>query len=336
MSRDTAGQRELDYVQALLRRGFVNIPRILFDYTADLALDYDTIGKLFAVMAAVGGRAEEAFGPYAVSKKAGSGDFELMHRLIEDLKAHDLVDSEETTDQILFTFQPLHFRLRAIHEHYRQQQEEEVAAGIHPAVRTAERLLVNLNDRQVADVLDWVENYNFGPEMVEAVIREGQRQGITRMAYLNKIARQWHEEGVTTPAEAEESAQRHRRAMAKHRAVLQYLGLDRPVSMAEQAMLDKWSEEWGFSNEMIIRACAAAVGKNNQFQYVNRVLESWRERGIKSLADVERDLTEYKQRRAGAPSATRSRKPASTSNVLLRRDKKDEDYYDHIYKRFDK
>ncbi|MDB4894747.1 MAG: putative chromosome replication initiation protein [Firmicutes bacterium] len=339
MSRGTFGTGEVDFLQAWVKRGFVNIPRMLFDYTADLGLDYDTIGKMYAILACVGGSGESAFGAYTISRKANPEYFDQLRLLIVDLEQKDLVRSEDEGEQIIFSLIPLFSRLRAIWEHYREQYEEEVAAGgvSDPSLLAAERLLGRpLSDREVLDIQDWSSTFAFDTEMVQAVIREGQRLGVTRMSYLNQIAKQWFEEGVRTPDEAEAYVQRYRRASGKHKAIIQYLGLKRQLTGAEQGLLDRWTDEWGFSNEVIIRAGEEAAGSRNPLQYINRVLESWQQQGVKSLSDVDQVLVEHKRRSSPAEPAAenRSRRPPSKSNVFLQREKKDDKYYDHIYKKF--
>jgi DnaD/phage-associated family protein len=338
MARRTTNTSELEFLQALLKKGFVNIPRLLFDYTADLGLDYRTIGKIFAVLACVGTPQDPPFGSYCLSRRQYPHDFDQLRSLIADLEVKEIVMREEEADQVTFSFNPLFYKLRAIWGQYKEQYEEETAqqGRTDPVLLIAQKLLGRpLSDREVTDIQDWVDSYGFAAEMVQAIIREGQSQGVTRMNYLNQIARQWHEEGLRTPADVEQYVQRHRKAAGKHKPIIQYLGLKRQLTGAEQSLLDKWSEEWGFSNEMIIRACAEAVGSQNPLQYVNRVLESWLNHGVKNLAEVEKLLTEHKRRSPAQPSGVeRGRKSTGKSNVFLQREKKDEKSYDHIYKKF--
>lgn len=332
---------ELDFFQAFLKRGFVNIPRLLFDFSADLGLDYDTIGKIFAVMACVGGPGESAFGSYAISRRSTPRDYDQVRTLIADLECKDIIRSEHEADQVTFSFVPLYSMLRAIWEHYREQHDDEYPVnGPHPAIVAAERILGRtLSDRDVRDIQDWITTYEYDMDMVVTICKEGINQGVSRMSYLNQIALQWFEEGVRTPEEAEAAAQRHRKAAGKHKVIVQYLGLKRQLTGAEQALLDKWTSDWGFGNEVIMRACDQATGAKNPLQYVNRVLESWRDHGVKNVADVDQLQNEHKRRTGTRPPAdsasARSRKtPSKGSNVFLQREKKDEKYYDHVYKPF--
>jgi DnaD/phage-associated family protein len=342
MSRDRSqAEAELEFLQAYVKRGFVNVPRMLFDYSADLGLDYDIIGKLFTVLALVGGSAESAFEPYVVSRRTNPKDFDQVRSLLPALEEQLLVKClDEQADAISFSLIPLFSRLRGYWLQYSEQYEEEQADGKDPILSAAEQLLGRpLSDREVIDIEDWTTSYGFDLPMVQAVIKEGLENGVTRMTYLNTVARQWYEQGVTSPEEAELYAQRHRKAAGKHKAIVQNLGLTRKLTPAEQALLDKWTEEWGFSNEVIIRACVEATGRQYPIQYVNRVLESWKELGVKTVADADQAQVDFK-RRTTAPAeqstARRGRAPTRGSNVFLQREKKDEKYYDHIFEKFGK
>ncbi|HEY3363822.1 MAG TPA: DnaD domain protein [Symbiobacteriaceae bacterium] len=339
MPREPVGPADYDFLEALLKRGFVNLPRMLFDYMLDLELDYDTVGKLFAVMTCVGGLAENTYRPYTISRKLHAHDFDQVRKLVLDLAEKDLVAADDEGETFTFSFIPLFSRLRAIWTGYRDNYDEEVAAGVEePALLAAQKLLGRpLSDREVADIQDWQTTFGFDADMVQAVIREGQRQGVTRMSYLNTVARRWSEEGVRSPDEAEDLAERHRKAAGKHKAIVSYLGLKRQLTGAEQTLLDKWTDEWGFSNEVVFRACDESNGVQNPLQYVNRILETWRDKGVRTVADVDQALSERKQRRPAstepAGQATGKRGTGKTSNVFLQREKMKN--YDHVFKKFD-
>jgi len=340
MSAGPVGSGDLDFLQAFVKRGFVNIPRMLFDYTADMGLDYDTIGKIFAVLACVGESAEGPLTAYTIRRHTTPRDFDQVRSLLTNLEEKDIIRCEEASaDEVTFSLVPLLSMLRATWENYRENHEvERVTNGPHPAIKAAEKLLVNLSDRAVEDIKDWINSYGYDTDMVTAIIQEGQRLGVTRINYLNEIARRWYEEGIRTPEEAVAFSQHYQKWIGKHKSIMQYLGMKRPLTKAEQGVLEKWTGEWGFSNEVIIRACGEAAGAQNPLQYVNGILESWQAKGIRSVADVDQLQVEHK-RRTTAPDNTKvapGRKSPARSNVILQRDQKDDSYYDYIYKKFGK
>lgn len=328
-------------MQALLKSGFVQLPRMLVQYSADLALDYDTIGKLIVLLSLVGPSATSPYEQFVISRKGLPQDFEQVRALIAELEQKDLVESHQGLDDeaLGFSFTPLYARLHANWEHYREQHEAD-KGGPHPAVAVAERLLGRLlNTSELNEILSWAEEYEFDPEMVAAVIQEGKRQGVWRMSYLSSIARRWHEEGIRTLDQVEADSPNYQRGTARYGPILQYLGLKRQLTKPEQAFFEKWSVEWGFSNEVIMRAADAASGSKNPIPYMNRVLENWRAKNVRSVSDVETLEEEYKRsvpkKEEGARRASGSRKPARSNVLWTAGEKKDKEYYAHIYKKFE-
>jgi DnaD/phage-associated family protein len=346
MTRSPHGAGEFGFVEALMKRGFINIPRMLFDYMPELGLDYDRIGRIYSIMAYVGGPGESAFGLYTVTRRAMPRDFDQIRSLALQLEEGDVpitrVDAV-SDNEISFSFAPLYSRLRAVWEDYRHKFEEEQAqSGPHPAVAMVEKLLGRpLSDRDVRDVLEWVDEYGFSLEMIEAVIQEGRRQGIIKMSYLNRIAQGWAEAGIETPEQAAAHMQEHQKLKSKHTLVTQALGILRPLTATEQAMLDRWFNEWGFHDNVILQACERAAGSKNPLQYTNKVLEAWLAEGVRTPADLEQMVEQRKRNAAAARNSNAGPVPGNkqrgrgqSSNVILRREKKDESDYDYIYKKF--
>lgn len=341
MTRKPTGAGEFGFVEALMKRGFTNIPRMMFDYSVDLGLDYERIGQIFAVLACVGGPGEGAFGSYTVTRRNMPRDFDQIRRLVLQLQEDMITRCHAAGEnEITFSFGPLYSRLRAVWEEYWLEHEKEQAqSGPHPSIAAAERLLGRpLSDRDVREVLEWVNDLGFELEMVEAVIKEGKRQGVTRMGYLKAIAQGWADARIQTPEQAAAYIQEHQKVTAKYRQVTQALGIMRPLTASEQAVLERWFNEWGFHDDVIFQACERAVGSKNPLQYTNKVLESWLAEGVRTPADLEQMVEQRKRTAAAGADVSRTgrnnRKPPAKSNVILRREKKDESDYDYIYKKF--
>jgi len=341
MPLEPNGPGELGFVEALMKRGFINIPRMLFDYTSDLGLDYPEIGMIFAVLACIGGPGENAFGSYTVTRRNLPRDFDQVRDLVVELEKLMITRCDKVTDnEITFSFGPLFARLRAVWSEYREAYEKEMASrGPHPAVGLAEKLLSRpLSTQEVRTILDWVEELGFTVEMVEAVLREGIRTGVTRIKYLDSIATQWAQAGLQTPEQVAAYLEEHQKTEARYRKATQALGIKRPLTAAEQAMMERWYGEWGFDDDVVLQACEQAAGAKNPLQYTNKVLESWLQEGIRTTADLDRLLAQ-KRRTAAAGlepgrAARGGRKGSGQSNVILKREKKDDSYYDVVFKRF--
>lgn len=342
MSVEPVGPGEFGFVDALMKRGFINLPRMLFDYTLDLGLDYDRIGKVFAILSCVGGPGESPFGSYRVTRRSMPRDFDQVKTLVLQLQEDMITRCDRATEnEITFSFTPLYARLRAVFEdYYHDYQCEQAKQGPHPAVTLAEQMLGRpLSVSEVRSVLDWVEELGFSVEMVEAIIQEGRRAGKLQMNYLTRIAQNWAQIGIQTPEQAEAYIQEHQRNAGRCRTVAQALGIKRALTASEQALIERWYGEWGFDDGVILEACEQAVGTENPLRYTNKVLKTWLTEGIRTTADIAAKAEQAMRTVAAGAEPQRTsrtrRKPAGQSNVILKRGKKDEEYYDSVFKRFD-
>lgn len=202
-------------------------------------------------------------------------------------------------------------------------------AETRPVIQYAERRLGRpLTPRETSDLIDWITHYGFSEAVVQAIIDEAVERGITRFSYLNQIARAWHEEGIRTSRDAEGAQTEYRQVMAKYGRVVRHLGLNRRLTQAEQNMLDKWSNEWGFSEDVILKACDTTVNiKDPNFRYIDRVLEGWHQRGVRTVAEAMLAMQEFDRQRSTRRPRAAQGQPAAGRN---------EAYYDQFLKKYER
>ncbi|WP_041313341.1 DnaD domain-containing protein [Heliomicrobium modesticaldum] len=87
----------------------------------------------------------------------------------------------------------------------------------------------------------------------------------------------------------------------------------------------KWSQNWGFSHEVILRACQEAYkgAANPSINYVDKVLSRWREAGVRTVEDGDREIERFRQQRSrgfggrpAVPQTPSNRSPMAGVNVL--------------------
>ena len=69
----------------------------------------------------------------------------------------------------------------------------------------------------------------------------------------------------------------------KVRALLERLGIKRYVNEFDRDFYRTWTENWGFSEEIIDFATSQSIGKANAMQYMNKILSSWKAKGVETL-----------------------------------------------------
>ena len=72
----------------------------------------------------------------------------------------------------------------------------------------------------------------------------------------------------------------------KIKQVLQHLNLARNVNNADRSFYSVWTNDWGFSHEIVLYAADLSAGKTNALQYLNKILSNWNSAGLKTLEQV--------------------------------------------------
>ena len=73
----------------------------------------------------------------------------------------------------------------------------------------------------------------------------------------------------------------------KVRALLERLGIKRYVNEFDREFYRTWTESWGFNEQIIDYATTISVGKSNSMQYMNKILSSWKAKGITTLEQAQ-------------------------------------------------
>lgn len=140
----------------------------------------------------------------------------------------------------------------------------------------------------------WREDYGLGREVIIELLEECYRRGVKHVKYLEAVARAWHDDGVRTLGDLQRRRSDDRELIAKYTRLVNYLSLGRALTEPEKRLMRKWSREWGFSDEVILRACDQSTGFSNPMKAVDRVLEAWRDLGVRTVSDAEGVLREYR------------------------------------------
>ncbi len=110
-----------------------------------------------------------------------------------------------------------------------------------------------------------------------------------RINFIEKVALDWIEKGVSTLTEAEEQIAIAARDELCWKIVRSAFAIDRRLpGKREQEFATVWVNDWGFSGELLREAykiCTDNTAKIS-FKYIDGILRSWHSEGIKTLKDV--------------------------------------------------
>ena len=143
---------------------------------------------------------------------------------------------------------------------------------------------------ELARMLEWTDVYRIQPEAVVLLINYGrskmpnvEKATVSRqLRYIDKIARQWADEGVRTYEKAEAWLQAQQQHKSGLTALLNRLGMHRRPTAAEHKLYDKWLV-MGFSDKAMLLAADRTVGiRNPSLDSVDNILQSLSRQGVQT------------------------------------------------------
>jgi len=143
-------------------------------------------------------------------------------------------------------------------------------------------------------------------ELIEYLIEYCVSNRHTSIRYIEKVALAWAENGYQTVEQAKQANGQYNQTYS---AVMKALGISgRNLVSAETAYIEKWKNDFGFSIELIQKACEKTIQSIHEpsFEYTDRILSNWKNNNITSLEGVAKADSDHQKRQKPATAAPRS------------------------------
>ncbi|WP_461810233.1 DnaD domain protein [Faecalimonas sp.] len=152
-----------------------------------------------------------------------------------------------------------------------------------------------LSATDIEAITYFYDNLHFSAELVEYLIEYCVENGHKSIHYIQKVALAWSEENITTVEEARNSSKFYNKNCY---SILNAFGIKgRSAAAPELAYIKKWTEEYGFTLDLIIEACNRTMAKLHQpsFEYTDSILKKWITSNVHHLADLQRLDSAHRQ-----------------------------------------
>jgi DnaD/phage-associated family protein len=134
-----------------------------------------------------------------------------------------------------------------------------------------------LSPHEYMKIYDYTDTFGLPKAVVLVMVEycvalKGRRVSVS---YLDKVAQTWADENIDTPEKAREKLESHKAAASGVLRVLKQLGLrGRGPTQDEYALYLKWTDDWGFTLDAILTACAHTTSaREPSMKYLDRILE---------------------------------------------------------------
>lgn len=153
-----------------------------------------------------------------------------------------------------------------------------------------------LTKKDMETVLFFYDRLSFSTDLIDYLIQHCVERGKKDFRYIEKVALSWHEQGIKSPKDAQNSAKKYDSVVY---AIMKSLGKNSSPAPKELEYINRWTKEYGFLLDVIQEACDKTVltTDNNRFAYADGILRKWHDAGVRHKADIALADASFNQQR---------------------------------------
>jgi len=170
-------------------------------------------------------------------------------------------------------------------------------------------------------ILFWYDSLHMPIDLIQYLIESCISNGHSSFHYMDTVARNWAEDGITTLDAAVKSNNSHSNTVY---SVKKALGIgNRELVESEINFINRWTNELGFDLDIITEACQRTIIQTNKpsFKYADSILSSWNNSGVKNMADIASLDQEFTKASVAKLSTASRAKSAQTNSSTASRTK---------------
>ncbi len=157
-----------------------------------------------------------------------------------------------------------------------------------------------LSPSEIKSMLFFTDVLHFSEDLIDYLIQYCVDRGKKDFKYIEKVAVNWAESGITTPKQAQKASTRYDKNVY---AIMNELGKSGAPTSKELEYITRWLKEYGFSMDIIFEACQRTVlaTDKHRFEYADGILSSWKQADVHHKADILKMDELHQRRRSSGP-----------------------------------
>ena len=166
-----------------------------------------------------------------------------------------------------------------------------------------------LTQADLSTLLFISDTLHFSDDLTDFLLQYCVGKGKAGHRYIETVAMDWAQSGITTPEEAAIYVSRYDSAYE----ILRALGKNNTdPSTVELELINKWTTVFGYDMDVIKEACARTVlaTDRNRFKYADSILTKWNALGIRNVADI--DKLDTVKKKPSSPSGNQGKNTFKT------------------------
>ncbi len=143
----------------------------------------------------------------------------------------------------------------------------------------------------------WFKKYGFDEEVMIALFGYCFDMSALHKNYVQAVAEAWNKNNIKTFNDLDVYYEKQEKLKVIAKTISKKLGLSRALTQYEYAYIEKWVVDYGYSLDIIEIALKKTTSKANpNFDYLDKLLTDWHERGFKTTSEVQNFLSEMKEK----------------------------------------
>lgn len=195
------------------------------------------------------------------------------------------------------------------------QQDEEVQDLMFIAEKYLGR---TLNPTDINAILYWHDTLKFSIDLIEYLIEYCVDKGHRNIRYMDKVAISWAGSQITTVEQAKKAVGIHSQM---YYGVMKAFGISgRNLIEFELNFIEKWTNTYGFSLDIIGEACKRTIQAIHQpsFEYADTIMNNWNRNHVHHLEDIAVLDSAYQKTKA-TPGSSPAKAAAPKSTISKNR-----------------
>ncbi len=147
------------------------------------------------------------------------------------------------------------------------------------------------------DIDLWFKKYGFDEQVMIALFRYCFERSALHRNYIQTVADAWAKSNIKTWSDLDLYYEKQEKLNIIKKSISKKLGLNRCLTQYEEAYIEKWIVDFGFSIDVVDIALKRTTSKTNpSFDYIDKLLSDWNDRGLKTVSDVQKFLQDMKKK----------------------------------------
>lgn len=162
-----------------------------------------------------------------------------------------------------------------------------------------------LTPSEIKTILYFTDVLHFSDDLIDYLVQYCVDRGKKDFKYIEKVAVNWAESGITTPSQAQKLSCRYDKNVY---SIMNGLGKSGSPNGKEMEYINHWLKDYGFTVDIIIEACERTVlaTDKHRFEYADGILNSWKRQNVQHKSDILKIDNMYRQRKKGSAQPKQS------------------------------